>query len=531
MSTSMNVLLLGVATDDRHLLARVLSRREPPVAVARADHWSEVPAGTRFAAIFVGPRAAEPGWDAFGQLLRREAPQATLVALPHSAPVTAEPPWDDVVTPSERDPSSLERVVRHGLRLHQVQVRLARWGLRDPLTDVLNRRGLQRVLQQLHADRSRGVGPLSVALVDLDDFKSVNDQLGMAGGDRVLREVAAAVRGQVREGDAVARVGGDEFLVLLPRARTWEAVEVAERIREAVHRGVRYGDDQAVTVSIGVRRLTDDTDTLEQVLTATQEGLRVSKASGKDQVHVSTRSSEGATSLSECSLPPGQPLMHFVDQLWMDSDGVPRRVVRRAELSPKDHLQLSMQRAVQSAWDLHWFGAAAREGTGPRGDLPVHLRLYPPTLGHTDPEKILSYLHDQLRPSQLVIDLEEQFLSGDPSALRPCLDGLRAHGVSLCLGVVELGMGCLESLVVLRPEVVHVDGSIVRAALRSRTRRAQLKRFVGTVGALDLRLASSGLRTDAETRSARRLGFHLVGSEPTGAAPTAASAGATPRAG
>jgi len=508
----MNVLLLGVSERDLAALTAALGDWRDKLAVGRADHWSEVPADTAFACVVVGASAAEPGWEAFGQLLRREAPQATLIALPEASEIGAEGDWDDVVPLSDRSAAVWRRVLHFGLRLHQVHERLARWGLRDPLTNTLNRRGLERVLQQLAADRDRGIGPLSVALVDVDDFKQVNDLLGMAGGDRVLREVADAVRGQVREGDAVARVGGDEFLVLLPRARTWEAVEVAERIRKAIHESVSYADGQRLSVSIGVRRVTDDTRHLATLLDATQQGLRTSKSSGKNQVHVSTTRSARASSLTECSLPPGQPMVAFRSEVWADPTGLPRRVVRRAALTGAEQLQLSMQRAVQAAWDLHWFSAGARRGPHPEHTtLPVHLRLYPPTLSQSTARQILGYLNDKLAPQQLVIDLDEQFLSGDPVSILPCLDGLREAGASLCLSVAELGMGCLESLVVLRPEVVHVDGAVVRSALRSRTRRAQLKRFIQSVDALHLTLASSGLGSDAELRSARRLGFELVG--------------------
>jgi len=507
----MNVLLLGVQSGDRHAIQAALDISAPHARVGRADHWSEVPPGTPFGVIVVGGDTAEAAWEALGQVLQREAPQATLVAVPEDPHVRIEGDWHDVVFPDERSDATWRRVVRHALRLHDANDRLARWGLRDPLTDVLNRRGLERVLQQLASDRERGVGPLSVALVDVDDFKHVNDLLGMAGGDQVLREVARAVRDQVREGDAVARVGGDEFLVLLPRARTWEAVEVAERIRQAVAR-VEYVDGESVTVSIGVQRLTDETRELEPLLRATQAGLRTSKEVGKNQVHVSSGTHERATSLVEFSLPPGRPLVAFHDELWCDSHGRPRRVVRRPDLPPPELLQLSMQRAVQAPWDLHWLSAGAQRGPHrAHPTLPVLLRLYPATLAQTTATRILDQLHDRLAPQQLGIDIDEQFLSGDPSVLLPTLDALRDAGVKLCLSVAEPGIGCLESLVVLRPDIVHLDGGLVQAAMRSRTRRAQLHRFIHAVEALELRLAVSGLQSEREALAARRFGFTWVG--------------------
>jgi diguanylate cyclase (GGDEF)-like protein len=127
---------------------------------------------------------------------------------------------------------------------------LRRHALEDPLTGLGNRRSAERRLGALRM----GEQPLSLAVVDVDRFKTVNDSLSHTQGDAVLRRVADLLREHSRTGDEVYRWAGDEFLVILPRASEAQAVVVAERLRSAVA-GADWRDLQLpepVTVSIGV---------------------------------------------------------------------------------------------------------------------------------------------------------------------------------------------------------------------------------------------------------------------------------------
>lgn len=113
----------------------------------------------------------------------------------------------------------------------------------DPLTGLLNRRGFDRIVD--------GHGAGALVYLDLDHFKSVNDAFGHQAGDDVLRDTARALRGAVRDGDVLARFGGEEFVVFLPEADAAEARDVAERARAALEADVAIGD-RRVTASFGV---------------------------------------------------------------------------------------------------------------------------------------------------------------------------------------------------------------------------------------------------------------------------------------
>jgi len=155
----------------------------------------------------------------------------------------------------------------------------------DELTQLANRRTAIERLEEEMARAARTGEPLSVVTVDIDYFKRVNDTAGHAAGDTVLRDVAGRLAATVREYDVVARMGGEEFLVVCPVADTQAGVALASRLLEAVrHRRFSAGDDSfEITLSAGVTTLApdDDTDTL---LARADEALYAAKAAGRDCV-------------------------------------------------------------------------------------------------------------------------------------------------------------------------------------------------------------------------------------------------------
>lgn len=158
--------------------------------------------------------------------------------------------------------------------------------LTDPLTGLFNRRGLEQQLNPLlnHA-RSVG-GELSVLFVDLDHFKTVNDEFGHDRGDAILRLVAGTLRRLVRTVDVVARYGGDEFVVALPSTDTPTAIKVAERIREGVSTVIRSDGSGTVpiTVTIGVSSLSESRGRASEVIAAADEAMLAGKTSGRNRI-------------------------------------------------------------------------------------------------------------------------------------------------------------------------------------------------------------------------------------------------------
>jgi diguanylate cyclase (GGDEF)-like protein len=158
----------------------------------------------------------------------------------------------------------------------------------DPLTQVLNRRGLERLLATELARAKRSKEPICALFIDCDDFKSINEKHGHAGGDAVLRAVAQRTASSVRATDLVARIGGDEFMVIMPGTSLEESSQIAERVRACISADPLLLESGTVasTISLGLAKLSVETKDLEALLTLTREALQSSKSTGKNRLTV-----------------------------------------------------------------------------------------------------------------------------------------------------------------------------------------------------------------------------------------------------
>ena len=154
----------------------------------------------------------------------------------------------------------------------------------DPLTNLLNRRSASLALDQLIARARRLDEPLSLVSVDLDHFKSINDTHGHEVGDTVLAAVAEVLRSTCRASDVVARVGGEEFLIVLPGTDEPGAVRVAEKVRRAISGDLVRGLREPVTASLGLTTFRlDDHDQTDMLRRADRAMYHV-KQTGRDRV-------------------------------------------------------------------------------------------------------------------------------------------------------------------------------------------------------------------------------------------------------
>lgn len=157
----------------------------------------------------------------------------------------------------------------------------------DALTQVANRRGLAAAFEQEQARIVRegeAAATLSLALIDIDNFKKLNDTLGHAAGDQALRSLAAAVKERLRPGDRLARFGGEEFVVLLPATGDTDAQEVLTRLQRSLSASLFMHDDKEVfvTFSAGVTAWRPG-ETLDAALERADEALYEAKRTGKNR--------------------------------------------------------------------------------------------------------------------------------------------------------------------------------------------------------------------------------------------------------
>jgi len=172
--------------------------------------------------------------------------------------------------------------------LKESQKRYAELAGKDALTGLANRRRLEAELQRSVAETKRYGGPLSIAVLDLDGFKAVNDTAGHQAGDNLLRAFAGLLRDATREADLPARLGGDEFVILMPRTALAGAKGMVERLRQSFIDIAKPVGNGQVSLSGGVTELVPK-DTPDKLLDRADKALYEAKDRGGNQVAVATK--------------------------------------------------------------------------------------------------------------------------------------------------------------------------------------------------------------------------------------------------
>ncbi len=152
----------------------------------------------------------------------------------------------------------------------------------DPLTGLLNRKALERRAEELEGQACLTGSPVAVIALDLDGFKQINDRLGHDAGDAVLREIAYAMRKSLRGFDLLYRVGGDEFLVLLPGGEEDDAARIAEELRAAVEE--LGGDCADVTLSLGIATARGTAVDVHRLRADADRAMYTAKSAGRNRV-------------------------------------------------------------------------------------------------------------------------------------------------------------------------------------------------------------------------------------------------------
>lgn len=173
----------------------------------------------------------------------------------------------------------IRRAQRDKLRAQQ-QARM------DMLTKLYNRRAFDEICSPIWSNALRHKHKLCIILLDIDEFKLINDRHGHAAGDQVLKEVAALLNSTIREGDVLARWGGEEFAIMLPLTSLDDAVSMAERIRETIAgKQITYGISKIrTTISAGIAQIDSKTKSIDELFTIADAGLYQAKQDGRNRV-------------------------------------------------------------------------------------------------------------------------------------------------------------------------------------------------------------------------------------------------------
>lgn len=176
---------------------------------------------------------------------------------------------------------NVEKIIKHSFEKVENQLYF------DELTSVYNRTtGINRLKEEI-ARSQRNKRSLSVAMLDIDNFKTINDKYGHIIGDKILNRVASQIKNHLRIGDIVSRYGGEEFLIILPETDEIKAYMALERVRAAIEKKlIRIGGEKLqVTVSIGLTEV-DNLETPIEVLERADKALYQAKSNGKNRIEI-----------------------------------------------------------------------------------------------------------------------------------------------------------------------------------------------------------------------------------------------------
>lgn len=425
----------------------------------------------------------------------------------------------------------MTQIIAIALEQHQLTARLVEQAQYDALTGLPNRVLLADRMQQLMLDAGRNEHPLGVLLLDLDEFKLINDTLGHAAGDAVLRDVADRIRHCVRSTDTVARFGGDEFVVVVSPEEATRVTDVAERILTALTDTVRIRDTEVtVRPSIGIGLFPQDGLTMDSLLQAADTAMYAAKRSGKNQYRFFDESMNRAVSHRmrietelRSALDQGQLVMYYQPRVHLATGRVlgAEALIRwqhpeRGLILPAEFVPVAEQSALMGEIDQYVLTSVARQVAAWQAAghvLQVSLNLSArelerPGFGHRIAQLLSDYGVDA---AGVEIELIESMIMQDfEHAVRQLRD-LREQVPGIRIAVDDFGTGHsslqylaqlpIDTLKIARPFVADLTRPEAEA-----TARAIARTIVELGDNLGLRVVAEGIEEAAQVDLLRALG-------------------------
>ncbi len=442
---------------------------------------------------------------------------------------------EDYIVKGETPPKILIRIIQHAIdrsaikkklrsvtgRLRQVNSQLEKYAVMDPLTDVYNRRGLQQILtREIHAAERKGTHLLAMVL-DIDDFKKVNDTLGHPCGDTVIKQVSKKIKDSIRVSDYVGRIGGDEFILLLPETSLEEGVKLAERLRLSIanmHLYLSESKKMHITVSIGIAAVSSQTISVDEIIGLTDPLLMESKNHGKNQVFYESQETFKGVSHRSTHLPDYVSALRRGEHFFavkqsihsLKDHGVTgfeflSRMHNQSFNMPNDFFKAAIENNMVTLVDHHCFNTciAASKKIPQRASL--HINLLPSTILDIHTDKLIEKMTGNAL-THYCLEISEQQILSETDPLADIIRVLKQHGIRVAMDDVGFGNTCLENLFMLEPDILKIDKKCVMGISYHLGMQKTLKRILKIADDLGAEVIAEGIETREDLDTLVQLG-------------------------
>ncbi|HSF14923.1 MAG TPA: EAL domain-containing protein [Vicinamibacteria bacterium] len=415
----------------------------------------------------------------------------------------------------------------------------------DYLTGLFNRRRFeQELVKEAHRTARYGFSS-ALILADLDHFKDVNDALGHETGDELLQAVAETLRHRIRQTDVLARVGGDEFAVLLPQTGTDQALTVAENIVESLRQRVVVDGERSIRVTASVGVTLFEGLNAAELMPHADLAMYEAKAAGRDRIAMYPPASDrktkepvrvtrrlaapGRAGLREAErirgalaadavLLYGQPVLDLEDNQVRRYELVLRLPGKRRGnlLSPPylvDKAEGNRLGSAIACWAIRKAIATIAEYERAERMLVLHARLSGATLNPEVTRVIeTALIQSGIDPASLVLELTDTKAIASLEQVRTCTQRLRAYGCQLVLDDFPNGCGSFYYVKNLPFDYVKIDGDFIRGIAENLEDRVVVEAIVDIARGLGKKTIAERVADDATASVLRQSGVdHALG--------------------
>ena len=440
--------------------------------------------------------------------------------------VCAQP---EVLAPEARGfLDTMESLLTAGLQRIESESKLSFLTQFDPLTGLANRSVLTEQLSQAMVHARRRGTPLAVLSVDIDDFNLVNETRGHAGGDELLRSIAKRLAGVVRSGDLVARVSGDQFVVVLAElAHAADAAPVAQTILLRLSQAFEVkGRETFVTASVGIAAAPGDGDSAEALISAAAAAMYRAKQSSRNGFQFfTTELTRGTRARAELALELRRALerdefrLFYQPKIDLRSNAVcgAEALLRwehpmRGVLAPSVFVPVLEETGLIEPVGEWVIGQACQDLRAWRGAgcnlLPVAVNLSARQFRqqHLDRHIRSRVSAAGIDPALLEIEITESQLMEDPDHAARVLTALRDNGIRAAIDDFGTGYSSLAYLTRLPVAALKIDRSFVADVLSDAADAAIVRTIIEMAHTLDFTVVAEGVETQAQKRFLRHFG-------------------------